>query len=212
MHWRTGDTVAWRVRVRIEPERPEGEVGIVFPAIVVRDTTAEVAVYTAPGAIAKRRNHESGGPHGRVVLGVRDGYEDVVWRRWRRLLLRGPADGHTISLFWDDETDALRFWYIDLVTPLRRTAAGFEFVDHGIDVVVQPDLSSWEWMMRTSSSGTSSTTATPDPRPTTFARRESVRSRGFDASADATRNGSHGAPMQAGAYRHCRTAGTMRAN
>ena len=145
MHWRTGDTVAWRVRVRIEPERPEGEVGIVFPAIVVRDTTAEVAVYTAPGAIAKRRSHESGGPHGRVVLGVRDGYEDVVWRRWRRLLLRGPADRHAISLFWDDETDALRFWYIDLVTPLRRTAAGFEFVDHGIDVVVQPDLSSWEW-------------------------------------------------------------------
>ena len=145
MHWRTGDTVAWRVRVRIEPEHPEGEVGIVFPAIVVRDTSAEVAVYTAPGAIAKRRNHESGGPHGRVVLGVRDGYEDVVWRRWRRLLLRGPADGHAISLFWDDETDAVRFWYIDLVTPLHRTAAGFEFVDHGIDVVVQPDLSSWEW-------------------------------------------------------------------
>jgi len=145
MHRRPGDTVAWRVRVRIEPERPEGEAGIVFPAIVVRDTTDEVVVYTAPGSIAKRRNHEGGGPRGRVVLGVRDGYEEVVWHRWRRLLLRDPAEEHAISLFWDSETEALRFWYIDLVTPLRRTAVGFEFVDHGIDVVVEPDMSSWEW-------------------------------------------------------------------
>jgi predicted RNA-binding protein associated with RNAse of E/G family len=50
-----------------------------------------------------------------------------------------------ISLFWDSETDALRFWYIDLVTPLRRTAVGFEWVDHGVDVVVEPDMRSWSW-------------------------------------------------------------------
>jgi hypothetical protein len=145
VHWRPGDVVAWRVRVRLEPEQPEGVLGVVFPAIIVRDTADEVVAYQAPGSIMKRRNHESGGPGRRVVQGVRDGYEDVVWHRWRRLFLRGPADERQISLFWDSETDALRFWYIDLVTPLRRTATGFEAVDHGIDVVVEPDMRSWRW-------------------------------------------------------------------
>lgn len=145
MHWRAGDTVAWRVRVRIDPAHPDGELGAIFPVTIVRDTAEEVVAYQAPGSIGKRRNHDGGGPRGRVVLGVRDGYEDVVWHRWRRLFLRGPADGHMISLFWDSDTDALRFWYIDLVTPLRRIAAGFEAVDHGIDVIVEPDMSSWSW-------------------------------------------------------------------
>jgi hypothetical protein len=145
MHWRPGDTVAWRVRVRIDVERPYGEVGMVMPATVVRDAADEVVAYQSPGSIMKRHNGERGGPSGRVVLGVRDGYEDVVWQRWRRLFLRRPADEHMISLFWDSETDALRFWYIDLVTPLQRTAVGFEWVDHGIDVVVEPDMRSWSW-------------------------------------------------------------------
>jgi hypothetical protein len=145
VNWRSGDAVAWRVRVRIEIGRPDGEVGIVYATTVVRDAADEVVAYQAPGSIMKRRNHEGGGPRGRVVLGVRNGYEDVVWRRWRRLFLRRPGDEHMISVFWDSETDALRFWYIDLVTPLRRTAVGFEWVDHGVDVVVEPDMRSWSW-------------------------------------------------------------------
>jgi hypothetical protein len=145
VRWRPGDTVAWRVRVRIEIERPLGEVGIVSPATIVRDAADGVVAYQAPGSIMKRHNHAAGGPRGRVVLGVRSGYEDIVWHRWRRLFLRRPEDEHMISLFFDSETDALRFWYIDLVTPLRRTAVGVEWVDHGIDVVVEPDLRSWSW-------------------------------------------------------------------
>jgi hypothetical protein len=145
MPWRPGDTVAWRVRVRIDIDRPDGEVGMVMPAIVVHDAADQVVAYQAPGSIMKRHNGESGGPGGRVVLGQRAGYQDVVWHRWRRLFLRRPQDEHMVSLFWDSETDALRFWYIDLVTPLRRTAVGFEWVDHGIDVIVEPDMRSWSW-------------------------------------------------------------------
>jgi hypothetical protein len=145
MPWQPGDVVAWRVRVRLAPERPEGEVGVAYPAIVVRDGADEVALYLAPGSVAKRRHHEGGGPGGRVVLSVRDSYEDVVWQRWRRLFLAGPQAEHAVSLFWDTETDALRFWYIDFVTPLRRTAVGFDWVDHGIDIIVEPDMSAWSW-------------------------------------------------------------------
>ena len=118
---------------------------MVFPTRIIRDELDEVIAYQAPGTMMKRRAHESGGPRGRVVLRVRDGYEDVVWRRWRRLFVRRPSDEHQISLFWDGETGDLQFWYIDLVTKLHRIASGFEAVDHGIDVLVEPDLSAWRW-------------------------------------------------------------------
>jgi hypothetical protein len=131
--------------VRLAPERPEGELGVAFPAIVVHDDAELVAVYQAPGSIAKARHAEKAGPHGRVILSVGDEYSDLVWHRWRRLFLRRPAEEYAISLFWDSETDALRFWYIDLVTPLRRTAIGFDWVDHGIDIVVEPDMRTWSW-------------------------------------------------------------------
>lgn len=137
--------MAWRVRVRIAPSRSEGELAIVFPAAVVYDDTEKVAVYYGPGTIAKQRKAERGGPRSRVVLGVRDGFVDYGWHRYRRLTLRRTEDAHSVSLFWEDATDELCFWYIDLVGPLRRVRGGFEFVDHGIDVVVEPDLSAWEW-------------------------------------------------------------------
>jgi hypothetical protein len=145
MQWQPGDVVAYRVRVRIDPARPDGEIGAVFPVRIVRDAPDEIVVYQAPGSIGKLRRHEGGGPRDRVILAMRDGYEDNVWRRWRRLYLRRPADMHMLSLFLDDDTDALKFWYIDFVSPLMRTPGGFEAVDHGIDVIVEPDLSAWSW-------------------------------------------------------------------
>ena len=145
MRWQPGDVVAYRVRVRIEPARPDGEIGAVFPVRIVRDAADEVVAYQAPGSISKHRHHDGGGPRDRVILAMRDGYEDVTWRRWRRLFLRRPSDAHMVSLFWDSETDAFRFWYIDFVSPLRRTPIGFEAVDHGIDIVVEPDMSAWTW-------------------------------------------------------------------
>ena len=145
MQWRPGDVVAYRVRVRIDPARPDGEIGAVFPLRIIRDAPDEVVAYQAPGSIGKHRHHEGGGPRGRVILAMREGYEDVTWRRWRRLFIRRPSEAHMVSLFWDSETDALHFWYIDLVSPLRRTAIGLEAVDHGIDVIVEPDMSAWSW-------------------------------------------------------------------
>jgi hypothetical protein len=145
MRWSPGEAIAWRVRVRIAPSDLNGELAIVFPAAVVHDEAKEVAVYYGPGSIAKQRSTEKGGPRNRVILGVGNGFSDYPWYTYRRLTLRRPEDAHSVSMFWDDATDELRFWYIDLVGPLRRVSSGFEFVDHGIDVVVEPDLSAWKW-------------------------------------------------------------------
>jgi hypothetical protein len=131
--------------VRIAPGDDVGELAMVFPMTVVRDDPDEVVVMRRPGAVGRQRNAQKGGPNDRVVLAVRDGFTDYLWRRWRVLVVRQPSALHSVSLFWDDATDELHSWYFDLVTPLRRTRAGFEFIDHGIDVVVDPDMSSWRW-------------------------------------------------------------------
>lgn len=142
--FRPGDSVAWRVRVRLDGTGVDHLVNA-QPMTVVRDSPDEVALLIQPGSVMKRRNAVKGGPHGRVVLAVGEGFTDWIWHPPRsRLVVRRPQDHHAVSLFWK-QPGALDFWYIDLASPLRRTSAGFDSVDHGLDVVVQPDLSSWRW-------------------------------------------------------------------
>lgn len=39
----------------------------------------------------------------------------------------------------------LRDFYVNLQTPLRRTAIGFDYTDHLLDVVIPADRRSWSW-------------------------------------------------------------------
>jgi hypothetical protein len=115
---------------------------------VVHDTSDELAVFRGPGYQIRRRNAEYDGPehfrHRRVARWL-DGWREGTWDRWRVLILKQPQGQHAISLFWSDETNELEFFYIDLTSPLRRTAAGFDVVENGLDVVVKPDVSEWHW-------------------------------------------------------------------
>ena len=73
----------------------------------------------------------------------------VAWGKWRRITMRGPqpASGftHAISLFIIDASNTLDFWYVDLVGPMIRTPWGFDFTEHGIDIVAAKDFSAWQW-------------------------------------------------------------------
>jgi hypothetical protein len=115
---------------------------------VVHDTPEEVAVFRRPGHQIRIRNAEYDGPqhfrHRRVTRWL-DGWREETWRQWRVLVLKRPEGEHAISLFWDDKSDELAFFYIDLTSPLRRTRLGFDFIENGLDVVVKPDLSEWHW-------------------------------------------------------------------
>jgi predicted RNA-binding protein associated with RNAse of E/G family len=51
---------------------------------------------------------------------------------------------HSIGVFWDDETDDFRGWYVQLGDPLRPSRFGFDTMDHALDVWIRPD-GSWEW-------------------------------------------------------------------
>lgn len=115
-----------------------------MPVTVVHDRPDEVALYLAPGASGRLRHVRKTGPNDRVISAVLDGYDEHVWRA-RRLVLRPVVDAHMVSLFWRGDTYRFMFWYVDFVSPLRRTEAGYDAVDHGIDIVVEPDMSAWRW-------------------------------------------------------------------
>ena len=142
-----GDQIAWRLHVRTDATHVTSP-SYAIAMTVVKDEPDEVAVFRRPGHQIRIRNAEHDGPehfrHRRVARWL-EGWREDVWRNWRVLVLKQPASEHAISLFTNDQTGALEFFYIDLTSPLRRTAAGFDFVENGLDVVVKPDLSSWSW-------------------------------------------------------------------
>lgn len=127
--------------------RPGDELAYVSARTLVHDTPTEVAVFARQGFPAKRRNAEFGGPitqRHRSVIAWRGGWTDEPWGVWRLLTLKRPADQHSISAAWHEQTGAFH-WYIDLTSPLRRTPAGFELVEHALDIVVDSDAVAWQW-------------------------------------------------------------------
>jgi hypothetical protein len=56
-----------------------------------------------------------------------------------------PGANYSMIAFLNSGDMSLRRWYINLEDPLCRTAMGFDYVDQILDVIVEPDLSSWHW-------------------------------------------------------------------
>jgi hypothetical protein len=142
-----GSHIAWRFGVRIDDSRMPHP-SWALAARVVRDVPTEVVVLKRPGDEIRIRNAEFAGPdtfRHRPVARWSGGWRRDTWKLFHVLVIKRPEDDHSISLFWRDGEDDIECWYIDLTSPLRRTPIGFDFVEHGLDVVVRPDLSSWEW-------------------------------------------------------------------
>lgn len=140
MGWEPGTAVLWR-SVR------NGVVHAANLSRVLRDGEDLIALYTCPGNRGRRRKGRRGGPSGRLIVpgGWTGEYEDSVWHTNRALFLYRPGDAHSIGLFWRESDGEFRNWYVNLEAPWRRSAVGFDTWDHTLDLVVAPDLSSWEW-------------------------------------------------------------------
>ncbi len=137
MTWSTGDAVAWR-------SVKNGVVRTAMPLVLVRDEADLIALYRPVGTVYKRRTGERGGPGGRLMLRWDGGHEDATWSRNRVLVLYRPGVAHTLHLFWDDASADFLGWYINLEAPWRRSAIGFDTFEQLLDVVLEPDLSSWK--------------------------------------------------------------------
>ena len=103
---------------------------------MVSDFGDLLALFLARGTRFKRTNQ-------RMPMGSWSLIDDV----WSAdvLLLVAPGDAFSVLLFWDGPNWNLSSWYVNLQTPFERTGLGIDFVDHFLDIVVGPDLSSWEW-------------------------------------------------------------------
>jgi len=139
--WSSGDVVVVRYL-------NEGRISFARPVIVVEDGETGSVLFLPAGTPTKRRLNLDGTPIPREL-----GYEQRFARPWRlgdgswgdsQTLLLTPGDAaHAIWLFWSSRWD-FRGWYVNLQAPSRRSAVGFDTVDHVLDLWVEPELT-WSW-------------------------------------------------------------------
>jgi len=96
----------------------------------------------APGVVALwlPRGAPTKIPPGSGIPGADWTLEDGHFRT-SALRLARPGAAHSILLFFDDGT--FRSWYVNIERPLRRSPAGFDYLDLELDVRVEPDGSWW---------------------------------------------------------------------
>ena len=73
-----------------------------------------------------------------------DGWQaEDPWRDRHVLLGMDPRGRHAISLFRAAASDAIEFWYVDVIGPVRRRGRVLDFDEHGLDAVVRADHAGW---------------------------------------------------------------------
>ncbi len=117
-----------------------GRVWEARPAVVVEDAPALRSFYIPAGTLAQLPADERGEL---LRLPADD---------WR--LCEVPVARDVLSFEWPDvahavlalfEEGRMSGWYVNLQSPLRPSAVGFDYQDHVLDVLVSTDLRSWRW-------------------------------------------------------------------
>jgi hypothetical protein len=132
-----GDAVALRERLR-------GRVWVGRPATVVRDEPDLLMFAIPPGT---RWYGPAGPPNGWIRLKAPGAAWTLEERRWTDahvLSFAWPGAGHAVLHLWDEDWTP-RCWYVNVEAPLRRFALGFDTFDQDLDIVIEPDRSSWRW-------------------------------------------------------------------
>jgi len=134
--WREGDPILLREIFR-------GRLWTARPATVAAVRDDLIAVYLAPGTLFKVAANTS---RDRILERLDGGWElrDHEWTRGRTLHLLRPGVSHAIHLWWLPPDWRFGGWYVNLQEPIRRTPLGFDYMDHMLDIVIEPDLS-WRW-------------------------------------------------------------------
>lgn len=132
-----GEAVALR-------ETWHGRVWAARPAIVVRDEVDLSMFYVPPGVHCVGPDGRRGEWLAKKAPGAEWTLEEWVWTSTHVLSFAWPEAGHAVLHFWDEDW-LPRCWYINVQEPLRRFEVGFETFDHDLDVVIEPDRSSWRW-------------------------------------------------------------------
>jgi hypothetical protein len=133
--YRPGDAIAIR-------EIWNGRVWYARPATVVRDGANVTMLHVPPRVHAKEPVDALGAPL-RIPTTSDWGFRDTPRGNTSMLSFAFPDTPYSVILGYDGE--GLREYYVNLQTPLVRSAAGFDTVEHILDVTIPPDRSSWSW-------------------------------------------------------------------
>ncbi|MFE0379303.1 DUF402 domain-containing protein [Streptomyces inhibens] len=68
---------------------------------------------------------------------------DSMWQETELRLWKPPGAWFSVNAFYT--ATGLRNWYVNFEHPTTRTADGFDTFDLTVDLVVDPDLSRWQW-------------------------------------------------------------------
>jgi Protein of unknown function (DUF402) len=112
------------------------------PATVVADLPEQTTLFVAPFVRCGVAIDDAG---------VELRFPDRPWH----LYVRERGDYGVLSFAWPQTPYSIllltepdgspRNWYVNLQTPLERTAIGFDTVDQLLDVVIPLDRSTWTW-------------------------------------------------------------------
>ena len=132
--WEPGEPVTVR-------EVRQGKIWTVRALAMVRDEPGLVALYQPRGAPWKRP-YSLDGRRLRLALEPWVLRDETLPEDALRLVV--PGEAHSVLLIWHERWK-LTCWYINLEEPFRRTPIGFDYMDQTLDIVVEPDMSSWRW-------------------------------------------------------------------
>jgi hypothetical protein len=138
-HWNAGDTIIFRgINQR--------KIWYAIPMFVFQDKPNLVALYWPAGTQGKWRLPGSGARVSpKDVLFTPMELIDHTWNKTDVLMLITPGTAHAIYLMWEEGWKKLLCWYVNLQDPICRTAIGFDTKDHLMDIIFNPDKSSWQW-------------------------------------------------------------------
>lgn len=121
----------------VRREMLDGREWLVYPVRVVEDGPDLLAVYLAHGTPLTFGTGEfRWGVHPWANL-------DPTWQSEGVLQLQRPGDGYAVWLFW--KNGKFSGWYVNFQEPLRRTPAGFDTLDHELDLWLPGDGGAWQW-------------------------------------------------------------------
>ncbi len=135
-----------RVVARRNISRRLGIVGLAYPLIVVQDDDKMFVGYRPPGSPFMLATGKREGPRDHVLREWDGGHRDLSHPNTDAFLeFHRPGDAHSVYLFRRMPDLLPDRWYVNLEEPWRRTALGFDTRDLILDIVIQPDLTTWHW-------------------------------------------------------------------
>ena len=129
------------------------QVWLAQSVIVVNDREDETVLLLLPGAECAfpagywywRKNED----HSHLTRWQEARLDPIVlrkfpWQTNRILIFLEPEKYYSCFLFWDQETDQFKGYYINFQIPFRRSHCGFDSLDLDLDIVIDPQYN-WRW-------------------------------------------------------------------